>query len=275
MVCCWLLSSLGFCCRAQICFYWLCCLFSFCYRVQIHLLMVVLVVEFTLQSTQSFVVGCTRRWSSVVEYRFVCCFYTHVLNFDWVKIIGCWLFSSLSFWCRAQIRFCCLFALLSYWGRFYCWWLGSLLSFCCRSQICLLLIVLIVENSVVECSFIYFQVYSLLKLLLSAKLYFVDWALWWNDVIETLRKAVLSHCWQDEPHILTMMVPQGPVGNLGAVAGSSGPWRCRMASTAWAPGLTQQESCLILRKTTPSRSSGEGWSCQTTDNAMAKSRLVN
>ena len=83
--------------------------------------------------------------------------------------------------------------------------------------------------------------------------------------VVSLRKSVLRRCWQDEHRILTIIAQQGICGQwLGAMTHEDAGW----PAPAWAPGLTQRESYLILRKTTLSRSSGGGSSCQAVDDLM-------
>ena len=63
-----------------------------------------------------------------------------------------------------------------------------------------------------------------------------------------LRHSVLRRCWQDEHRILTIIAQQGICGQwLGAMTHEDAGW----PAPAWAPGLTQRESYLILRKTIP------------------------
>ena len=83
--------------------------------------------------------------------------------------------------------------------------------------------------------------------------------------VVSLRKSVLRRCWQDEHRILTIIAQQGICGQwLGAMTHEDAGW----PAPAWAPGLTQRESYLILRKTTLSRSSGGGSSCRAVDKLM-------
>ena len=68
-----------------------------------------------------------------------------------------------------------------------------------------------------------------------------------------LRKSVLlRRCWQDEHRILTILAQQGAQQGLwgqwlGTVTHEDAGW----PDPARAPGLTQRESFLILRKTIP------------------------
>ena len=75
---------------------------------------------------------------------------------------------------------------------------------------------------------------------------------WWSCGPGALRKSVLSRCWQDEYRILTIIAQQGAQHEiwgqwLGAVTHEDAGW----PAPAWATGLTQRESFLILRKTIP------------------------
>ena len=64
----------------------------------------------------------------------------------------------------------------------------------------------------------------------------------------SVRKSVLRLCWQDEHRILTIIAQQGICGQwLRAMTHEDAGW----PAPAWAPGLTQRESYLILRKTIP------------------------
>ena len=71
---------------------------------------------------------------------------------------------------------------------------------------------------------------------------------------------MLSCCWQDEHHILTIITQQHVIWGkwLGAVTHEYAGW----PAPAWARGLTQ--------RCPSSRSSGEGWSCQVVDTARDK-----
>ena len=73
-----------------------------------------------------------------------------------------------------------------------------------------------------------------------------------HNAIISLRKSVLSRCWQDEYRILTIIAQQGAQQGiwgqwLGAMTLEDAGW----PAPAWAPGLTQRETFLILRKTIP------------------------
>ena len=80
---------------------------------------------------------------------------------------------------------------------------------------------------------------------------------------------MLSHCWQDEHHILT----NSSAGNLGAVAGNSDPWRCGLASSSlgsWINSAPGSSSSFCGRRS-PSRSLWQGSSCLPADNVLPHS----
>ena len=76
---------------------------------------------------------------------------------------------------------------------------------------------------------------------------------------------MLSCCWQDEHHILIIIAQQGIWGQWpGAMTHEDAGW----SAPAWAPGLTQRESYLILPNTIPPQKLWLGSSCQAVDNLM-------